>query len=245
MTSAVRIGDATLYHGNCLDALRSVEAADIAICDLPFGTTRNSWDSVLPMDWLWGEYDRVCAGRAVLFSHGMFTAKLMTSNPSAFKYKIVWEKSKATNFLNAKKQPLRAHEDICVFGSVPYRPQMSEGAPYNKGRRKDQHTGSYNGFEPVVVKSDGGRYPRDVIYFPTAESEGPVLHGTQKPLALMRYLIETYSAPGDTILDNTMGVGTTGVAALDLGRKFIGIEKDPEYFAAACDRIAGLERIAA
>lgn len=245
MSEPVIIGDAALYHADCLDALRSVVTADLALCDPPYGTTRNPWDSVLPMDWLWGEYARVCGGKAVLFSHGIFTAKLMISNLAGFKYKIVWEKSKATNFLNAKKQPLRAHEDICVFGAVPYNPQMTAGAAYNKGRRKDQHTGSYNGFDSVVVKSEGGRYPRDVIYFPTAESEGAVLHGTQKPLALMRYLIETYSAPGDTILDNAMGVGTTGVAALELGRKFIGIEKDPKYFAAACDRIAGLERIAA
>jgi site-specific DNA-methyltransferase (adenine-specific)/modification methylase len=186
---------------------------------------------------LWAEYRRLCRGPVILTSQGIFTAKLILSNERAFKYKLVWEKSKPTNFLNAKKQPLRKHEDICVFQGGTYNPQMGSGTAYDKGVRKAQQTGSYGDFEPVRVASEGTRYPTDLIYFPTAEAEGPVVHPTQKPLRLMSYLIATYSNPGDTILDNAMGSGTTGVAAVQLGRKFIGIEQDERYFAIACERL--------
>ena len=146
----------------------------------------------------------------------------------------MWEKSKATNFLNAKKQPLRKHEDICVFYKKQpvYHPQMTEGEPYDKGFRKDQLSGSYGDFQSVHVKSDGQRYPTDVVYFKTAESEGEVFHATQKPIELGRYFIRTYSNPGDVILDNTSGSGSFLVAALLEGRNFVGIEKnaDTELF---------------
>ena len=143
-----------------------------------------------------------------------------------FKYKIVWVKSKATNFLNAKKQPLRKHEDICIFyrKQPTFNPQMSEGVPYNKGIRKNQLTGGYGDFRPVHVQSDGIRYPTDVVYFKTAESEGPVLHPTQKPVELGRYLIRAYSKPGDVVLDNAFGSGSFLVSAALEDRSFIGIE---------------------
>jgi site-specific DNA-methyltransferase (adenine-specific) len=232
-----RAGTCALYNADCMQVLPWIEPVSAIIADLPYGTTQNRWDCALPLDRLWEHYSRL-APIAVLSAQGPFTAELIVSNRPAFKYKIVWEKSKATNFLNAKKQPLRKHEDICIFGRGVYNPQMQPGLPYDKGVRKDQITGSYGDFAPVRVVSSGGRYPTDVIYFATAESEGQVVHPTQKPLGLMRYLVRTFTNPGDTILDNTMGSGTTGVAALMEGRRFVGIEQDPDVFAVAANRIA-------
>ena len=202
------------------------------LCDLPYGTTQNKWDSVINLDALWEAYARVLkrSGAVVLTSQGVFTAKLILSNERWFKYKLVWEKSKPTNFLNAKKQPMRKHEDICVFyrAQPTYNPQMGEGAPYDKGVRKNQLSGSYGNFQPAHVHSPGGRYPTDVIYFKTSESEGPVWHPTQKPVELARYLIRTYTKPGDLILDNAFGSGSFLVAAAAEGRRFCGIEKNED-----------------
>lgn len=179
---------------------------------------------------LWQQYRRIVKddGAIVLTSQGMFTAELMVSNPKMFRYKWIWEKSKSTNFLNAKKQPLRKHEDVCVFyrRQPVYHPQMIDGEPYDKGIRKNQMSGSYGDFQPVHVHSDGKRYPTDIIYFKTAESEGKVFHPTQKPVELGRYFVRTYTNPGDIVLDNTSGSGSFLVAALLEGRNFIGIEKN-------------------
>lgn len=223
-----------VHEDDCLNILPQIpdKSIDMVLCDLPYGTTQNKWDSVIPLDKLWKEYERIVKpnGAIVLTSQGVFTAKLILSNEKLFKYKIVWEKSKATNFLNVKKQPLRKHEDICVFykNKVIYNPQMGVGVAYNKGVRKNQLTGSYGDFKPVEVKSDGERYPSDIIYFKTAESEGEVYHPTQKPVELGRYLIRTYSNPGDVILDNTCGSGSFLVSAVLEGRDFIGIEENHE-----------------
>ncbi|API60567.1 site-specific DNA-methyltransferase [Tardibacter chloracetimidivorans] len=235
--------DQELRLGDCLDILPTLPDASVnmVLADLPYGTTQNKWDSIIPLTMLWREYKRILApqGAVVLTSQGPFTARLILSNEDWFKYKIVWEKSKPTNFLNAKKQPLRKHEDICVFypRQPTYHPQMSAGAAYDKGVRKDQQTGSYGDFRPAHIKSEGGRYPTDVIYFKTAESEGAVYHATQKPVALCEYLIRTYTNPGDVVLDNCMGSGTTGLACQNSGRRFIGIEKDPDIFAIANRRL--------
>lgn len=226
-----------LLEADCLQALpvlpdRSVQ---MVLCDLPYGTTQNAWDSVIPLPALWAQYRRILApkGVIVLTSQGIFTARLILSQESWFKYKLVWEKSKPTNFLNAKKQPLRKHEDICVFyGAQPtYQPQMGAGAAYDKGVRKNQLTGSYGDFSPVHVKSEGGRYPTDIVYFKTAESEGPVWHPTQKPVELGRYLIRTYTQPGDVVLDNAFGSGSFLVAAALEGRRAIGMEINTELTA--------------
>lgn len=202
----------------------------MVLCDLPYGTTANPWDSVIPLDRLWAQYRRVVKsdGAIVLTAQGLFTAKLIVSNERWFRYKIAWEKSKPTNFLNARTQPLRKHEDVCVFyrRQPTYHPQMGDGQPYDKGVRKDQLSGSYGDFAPARVRSEGRRYPTDVIYFKTAESEGEVWHPTQKPLALGRYLIRTYSDPGDLVLDNAFGSGTFLVAALLEGRRYVGIERN-------------------
>lgn len=221
-----------LYEGDCLELMKNIpdNSVDMILCDLPYGTTQNNWDCYINLEELWKEYKRVIKlnGAIVLTSHGIFTARLILSQPKIFKYKWVWEKSKPTNFLNSKKQPLRKHEDICVFyqKQPTYHPQMTEGEPYDKGIRKNQLSGSYGDFQPVHVRSDGERYPTDIIYIKTAESEGDVLHPTQKPVELGRYMIRTYSNPGEIILDNTFGSGSFLVAALLEGRNFIGIEKN-------------------
>lgn len=223
-----------LFEEDCLECMKEIpdESIDMILCDLPYGTTQNKWDSIIPLEQLWSEYNRIIKpnGAIVLTSQGVFTAQLILSQSKLFKYKWVWEKSKPTNFLNAKKQPLRKHEDVCVFYKKPpiYNPQMTQGEPYNKGVRKNQLSGSYGDFQPVHVQSDGERYPVDIVYVKTAESEGEVVHPTQKPIELGRYFVRTYTKPGDIILDNTFGSGSFLVAALLEGRNFIGIEKNED-----------------
>jgi site-specific DNA-methyltransferase (adenine-specific) len=236
-----------VIQGDCLEVMKNFpdNSIDMILCDLPYGTTQNKWDSVIPLDKLWAEYERIIKenGAVVLTSQGVFTAKLILSNEKLFKYKIIWIKSKPTNFLNAKIQPLRKHEDICVFykKQPTYNAQMVHGQPYDKGIRKDQYSGSYGDFKPRHVKSNGERYPNDVIFYDTnsplnghddfiycktAESEGEVLHPTQKPIELGRYLIKTFSNENDIVLDNTCGSGSFLVAAVLENRQFIGIEKN-------------------
>lgn len=216
--------------GDCLAHLRDIPAGSVhlVLCDLPYGTTNNEWDSVIPLPELWAHYRRVLHpdGVVVLTGQGRFSARLVLSNEAWFKYTMCWIKSKPTNFLNANKQPLRRHEDICVFaaGAGTYVPQMQPGAAYDKGVRKAQQTGSYNDMRPSHVRTAGGRYPTDVVYFKTAESEGPVWHPTQKPVGLGRYLVRTYSRPGHVVLDNACGSGSFLVAALAEGRNYVGIE---------------------
>ena len=248
-----------IYQGDCLDVMQQIDdgSVDLILCDLPYGTTQNKWDSVIPLDELWAHYRRIIKPRGVvaLTSQGVFTARLIVSNEAWFRYKFVWVKSKPTNFLNARRQPLRQHEDICVFyGRQPqYRPVMSPGKPYDKGTRKAQYTGSYGDFKPVHVRSDGERFPTDTLYCKTAESEvgGRVWHPTQKPVALGRYLIRLFTAPGDVVMDNAFGSGSFLVAAALEGRRFIGIEKNKEvhlfkeeridYIAVAKKRLAEAE----
>lgn len=234
-----------VIQGDCLDVMKSLpsKSIDMILCDLPYGTTQNKWDSVIPLTELWKHYNRIIKdnGCIALTSQGIFTAKLILSNEKLFKYKIVWIKSKSTNFLNAKIQPLRKHEDICIFykKQPTYNPQITNGEPYDKGFRKDQFTGSYGDFKPRHVKSNGERYPNDVlfyeeqiiddwIYFKTAESEGKVFHPTQKPIELGRYLIRTYTKPNDIVLDNACGSGSFLLSAILEGRQFVGIEKNED-----------------
>ncbi len=221
-------------EGDTIEEMKKIpdNTVDMVLVDLPYGTTQNKWDSVIPLDELWKQYHRIVKenGAMIFTASGLFTAELMLSNPREYKYNYTWIKSKATNFLNAKRQPLRKHEDILVFyrKQPTYNPQMTKGEAYSKGVRKDQVTGSYGDFNPVLVKSKGIRYPVDVLYFKTAESEGKVVHPTQKPVALGRYLIRTFSNPGDVVLDNTSGSGSFLVSALLEGRNFIGIEKNKD-----------------
>lgn len=239
----------TIYNEDCLEGMKRIPdgSVDMVLCDLPYGTTNNKWDSVLDFDTIWKHYNRVLKknGAVVLFSQGIFTAKLILSNEKNFKYKIVWVKSRATNFLNAKKQPLRKHEDICIFyrKQPTYNPQMIKGEPYDKGIRKDPEPTNYNYFKPhLLVNKEGTRYPLDVRYFKTSESEGKVIHPTQKPVALFEYLIKTYTNEGEVVLDNCMGSGTTAVACINTNRNYIGFELDGEYYQKALDRIATIKQ---
>lgn len=219
-----------VIEGNCLKVMEDIpdKSIDLVLCDLPYGTTQNEWDSTIPLRKLWKQYERIIKDNGViaLTAQGGFTAKLICSNTKLFKYKMVWVKSKATNFLNAKKQPLRKHEDVCIFYKKQpvYNPQKVDGEPYDKGYRKNQWTGSYGLFDTTHVKSNGSRYPTDVIYFKTAESEGEIYHPTQKPVELGRYLIKTFTNPNAVVLDNACGSGSFLVAARLEGRNFIGIE---------------------
>ena len=232
----VRLQANKIYEGDCLDLLKDVEDAsiDMVLCDLPYGTTMNKWDSIIPLDRLWEQYERIIKPQGViaLSSQGMFTAKLMLSKEKWFKYKFIWVKSKPTNFLNARRQPLRQHEDICIFykRQPVYRPVMWYADPYDKGRRKAQYTGSYGDFQPVHVRSDGARFPTDALYCKTSESEAGrrVWHPTQKPVALGRYLIRMFTKPGDLVLDNAFGSGSFLVSAAMEGCRYIGIEKNEE-----------------
>ena len=238
-----------VYQGDCLEVMKALDdhSVDLVLCDLPYGTTQNKWDSIIPLEELWTQYRRIVKPRGVvaLSSQGIFTARLMLSNEAWFRYKFVWVKSKPTNFLNARRQPLRQHEDICIFyGRQPeYRPVMSQGEPYDKGTRKSQYTGSYGDFKPVQVKSDGQRFPTDTLYCKTAESEagGRVWHPTQKPVALARYLIRMFTGEGDVVLDNAFGSGSFLVAAALEERHYIGIERNEEVHLFKEERIDYME----
>ena len=238
-----------IFQGDCLEVMKKIEdhSVDMVLCDLPYGTTQNKWDSAIPLDQLWEEYRRVLKPKGViaLTSQGIFTARLMLSNEAWFRYKFVWVKSKSTNFLNARRQPLRQHEDICIFyGQQPvYRPVMWMSEPYDKGTRKAQYTGSYGDFKPVQVKSEGERFPTDTLYCKTAESEagGRVWHPTQKPVALGRYLIRTFTKQEDVVLDNAFGSGSFLVAAALEGRRYIGVEKNEEVHLFKKERIDYME----
>lgn len=229
----------TLLQGDCLDAMWLIPdgSVDLVLCDLPYGTTQNKWDSVIPFEPLWSHYWRVLKpnGAVVLTAAQPFTSALVMSQPDAFKYQWVWEKTAATGHLNARHQPMRNHEDVTVFYSErgTYNPQGL--VPHGKVTRRGSNGENFrdSGKENFQEFTN---YPRSVLKI---ASEGKTVHPTQKPVALMEYLIRTYTNEGETVLDNCMGSGTTGVAARNTGRKFIGIERDPEYFKIAKHRIPG------
>lgn len=235
-----------LYNEECLECMKRIPdgSIDMVMCDLPYGTTQNKWDSIIPLDALWAEYKRVCKPDAaiVLTANQPFTAALVMSNLEMFRHEDVWKKSRPTGHLDANRRPMRAHESILVFSTAPrfqYNPQMRTGRPNHvSGRSRVKGTGTYGAAGAVVEQKTGAKYPISVVEFDSVSPTGR-LHNTQKPVALMEYLIKTYSNEGDIILDNCMGSGTTGVACGNLGRKFIGIEKDTEhgYFAIAEKRI--------
>ncbi|QYU38217.1 adenine-specific methyltransferase [Enterobacter phage Phc] len=229
-----------LINGECIDEMKKIDdkSIDLILCDLPYGTTRNKWDSIIPFDDLWEQYNRICRGLIVLTAAQPFTSKLVMSNISGFRYSLVWDKVASSGFLNAKKQPLRRSEDILIFGDGKvYNPQMEvRGKPRVKGGYvKPGGSDNYGSYESTKSVSNE-YYPTNIIQISNAKRSGKV-HPTQKPVELMEYLIKTYSNEGDTILDNCMGSGTTGVACMNTGRNFIGIELDVDYFRIASDRI--------
>lgn len=234
----------TLMHGDCLELMRGIpdKSVDLILCDLPYGTTQNKWDSIIPLEPLWAQYKRISTGAIVLTAAQPFTSILVCSNLPMFRYDWSWCKSNATGHLNAKKMPMRQHEDVLVFGvgKLLYNPQLFVKPSARSAQRSVKTKGSYGDFNEGVFRSipDEMGYPRSVLNFSTAyHAREAGIHPTQKPVALMEYLIRTYTNEGDTVLDNCMGSGTTGVACLNTGRKFIGIEKDEGYFQKAKDRI--------
>lgn len=235
----------TLLHGDCLERMKEIPdgSVDLVLVDLPYGTTQNKWDSVIDLEAMWLELARICHSRTpkVMFAQTPFDKVLGCSNLKELKYEWVWEKTTATGHLNAKKMPMKAHENILVFyDKLPtYNPQKTSGHKPANSYTKHQDDGSNYGKTKVGVSGGGqtDRYPRSVQVFKT-DKQQVSLHPTQKPVALLEYLINTYSNEGDTVLDFTMGSGSTGVACLNTNRKFIGIEMDEGYFNIAKDRIA-------
>lgn len=231
-----------LYNLNCFDAFPLIEdgSVDLIVADIPYGTTRCHWDSVLDLEVMWEQLHRVAKPNAaiILFSAQPFTSLLVASNIKNWKTEWIWEKGNATGFLNAKKQPLRAHENIQVFyrKQPTYNPQMTHGHPVKTSTRYLTSTDVYGEANKVVTYSSSSRYPRDVLRF-SSDKQRERLHSTQKPVALMKYLIETYSNQGDKVLDFTMGSGSTGVACMQCDRDFIGVEVDIDIFLIAKKRM--------
>lgn len=216
------------------------KSIDMILCDPPYGTTHNRWDSVLPLDEMWAQYERVIKdnGAIVLFSQQPFTSTLVASNLKLFRYEWIWKKPMATGFLNVNRMPLRAHENILVFYKrLPtYHPQMWYGKPYSKSISMVPTT-NYGQYTAVASKSkDGSRYPIDVIEVSNCQGKERGYHPTQKPVEILEYLINTYTDSGDIILDNCIGSGSTAVACINTGREYIGFETDPTYYQTALQR---------
>ena len=235
-----------IYLGDCLELMpKHVEdkSIDMIFCDLPYGTTQNKWDSVILLDKLWSEYERVIKdnGAIVLFAAQPFTSALIMSNPKLFKYDWTWQKPKGTGHLNAKRQPMRDKEDICVFykKQCTYNPQMTKGTPYKEksGWKGTEGHEGYGADKRLGNDNNGVRYPKQVQQFGVVERG--TLHPTQKPLSLIEYMIRTYTNEGDLILDNTCGSGTIGLGAKNLNRNYIMMEQDPKYYEIACKRVQG------
>jgi len=231
----------TLYHGDCLEVMPALEdPVDMVLADLPYGTTRNAWDSIIPLDRMWAQYMRLVKPSAaiVLTAQTPFDKVLGASNLEDLRYEWIWEKTSATGHLNAKRAPMKAHENILVFyKTLPtYNPQMTSGhvrkVSTAEHKRNSTATSNYGEFGLTGYDSTD-RYPRSVLEFAT-DKQKEALHPTQKPLALMAYLIRTYTNPGETVLDNCAGSGSTLIAARRQGRRAIGIEISEQY----CETIA-------
>lgn len=241
-----------LYNMDCLVGMEELpdSSIDAIIADLPYGVLNRGnksarWDKMIPLDRLWEQYNRIAKPGCpiILFSQGMFTARLIMSQPKKWRYNLVWEKDRVSGHLNAGRMPLRKHEDIVVFyDSQPvYHPQMRPCNPSerNHSRREVQNFTNrcYGNNKAVPVRMADDKYPTSVIHIPKEHRKGCFYHPTQKPVALIEYLIRTYTNPGDLILDNAIGSGTTAIAAINTGRHYIGYEILPEYFEIANSRI--------
>lgn len=235
------------YLGDCLELMsRYIEdkSVDMIFADLPYGTTKCKWDSVIDLEKLWGEYERIIKDNGVilLFAQTPFDKVLGASNLKLLKYEWIWEKTAATGHLNAKKMPMKAHENILVFYKKPptYNPQKTSGHKRKVSRAEHKvrcrESEVYNKGQKMTTYDSTDRYPRSVLTF-ASDKQKSKLHSTQKPLALIEYMIKTYTNEGDLILDNTCGSGTTGLGAKNLGRDYIMMEKDAEYYNVAKERV--------
>lgn len=244
------MSDIKLFQGDCLELMKKIpdKSIDMILCDLPYGTTKNKWDSQIDLIALWKEYKRIIKknGCIALFSQTPFDKVLGCSNLNMLKYEWVWEKPMATGRLNCNFAPLKAHENILVFSdcaacyvknkanAMIYNPQMTEGTPYTaiSGRASSNYDTKWS--KESITVNKGTRYPRDILKF---KHDKEKLHPTQKPVALCKYLISTYTDEGGLVLDNCMGSGTTGVACVHTNRNFIGMELDEQYYNIAKKRI--------
>lgn len=232
-----------LYNGNCLEVMKTLsdQSIDMVLCDLPYGTTQCKWDIIIPFDELWKQYNRIAKENAaiVLFGTEPFSSYLRLSNIKDYRYDIIWDKIKGTGFLNAKKQPMRNHENISIFykKQCTYNPQKTIGHILKQTcRKKESQTDVYGILTKDNYYSSTERYPRSIQIFST-DTQLSALHPTQKPVKLLEWLVLTYSNIGDTVLDNCMGSGSTGIACKNTGRNFVGIELDNNYFEIAKERI--------
>ena len=240
--------DIELWNGDCLELMKDIpdKSIDMILCDLPYGTTQCKWDIIIPFDKLWEQYNRVIKdnGAIVLFGSEPFSSNLRLSNIKNYKYDWYFIKEKGKGHLNAKKQPLRSVENICVFYKKQpiYNPQFKPGLPYTKVNcsknkfNKGVYGKTNESYDSINV--DGKRYPTTDLYFTSVQR---TIHPSQKPVALLEYLVKTYTNEGETVLDNCMGSGSTGVACVNTNRKFIGIELNKNYFNIAKQRIEGCE----
>lgn len=226
-----------IYNEDCLEGMKRIpdKSVDMILCDLPYGTTRNKWDSIIPLEPLWEQYKRVIKdnGAILLTAQTPFDKVLGVSNLKMLRYEWIWNKSSGTGHLNAKKMPMKNHENVLVFyKKLPtYNPQMTKGKPYTQ--KSGRASSNYNPQERVTTINEGLRYPLTIQRFNNEKG----LHPTQKPVALFEYLIKTYTNKGETVLDNCMGSGTTAIACLNTGRQYIGFELDKKYFDIACQRL--------
>lgn len=238
-----------LHNGDCLELMKDIpdKSIDMILCDLPYETTQNKWDTIIPYDKLWEQYNRVIKdnGCIALFCDGMFMAELMMSNKKMWKYNLVWDKVLTSGFLNANRMPLRGHEEIAIFykKQPTYNPQKTKGRPnHSKGTPKECQNNNYGEYDFVDNTKELGdmKHPKSII---TVQKPHPskMIHPTQKPVELLEWLINTYTNENDLVLDNCMGSGSTGVACLNTNRNFIGMEKDETYFKLAEQRIVESE----
>lgn len=231
-----------IFAGDCLELLAKLpdDSVDMVLCDLPYGTTRNKWDSVLPLDELWVQWKRVCKTTApiVLTAAQPFTSVLVMSNLDDFRVEWIWSKTIGSGQLNIGHQPLRTHESVLVFYAKRgvYNPQMADGTPYAFVRKANYEGPGYNAQRDVSVTNKGTRHPKTVLTVPNPRIKGG--HPTQKPVPLFRYFIETYSDRGGLVLDCCMGAGTTAVAAIETGRRYVGMELDAGYVTMAEANVA-------
>ena len=232
-----------LYHGDCLEIMPQLDIkADMVLCDPPYGKTQNKWDSIIPFEKMWERLlpQTKVSAPVLLFGSGIFSFKIGLSNERMYRYSMVWEKTKAGGFLNARRMPMQAHEDILVFYSKrpTYNPQFHAGNPYIKKAVSNGDMGNYGRFERqgLINNNEGRRFPRSVMKI--SNDNHASLHPTQKPIPLMEYLIRTYTNAGETVLDFAAGSGTTGVAAINTLRKYILIEKEEKYCEIAAKRLS-------
>ena len=237
-----------LWHGDCLELMKNIPdgSVDLVLTDPPYGTTACKWDSVIPFEPMWEQLNRIIKpnGAICLFGSEPFSSALRMSNIKNYKYDWIWEKTKFANFALVKKQPRKLHENISVFclGQTTYNPQMEIGKPYIDNRTKKQDSRTMTDGQSIrfskrnPIKNEGTRFPKSIIKFSNPSGKGH-FHPTQKPIALLEYLIKTYTNEGETVLDFTMGSGSTGVACVNTNRRFIGIELNDGYFEIAKKRI--------